>query len=712
MSAEKAKVTNIPRVDSRASLRTALAAVVTAAVVFTAGCSNMTSTSTGTTSMIGAAIQGRVHGGQFPVSGSSIGLYAAGSTGYGSSGGANLLGTPVTTGPDGSFTITNDYTCPKSDTLVYITATGGNPGVGANNSSIQLVAPLGRCGNLTSGTFIMINEVTTAAAAIALGQFFTPTYGSSSTDSFGTSASNPVGLINAFSTVNNLVNISTGTAVTSSTLTNNGLTLTTTPEAAKLNTIANILAACVNSDGGATSACQTTLFPSVTPTAGTQPTDTLQAAVYMSVNPTSNNDNTSLANLTALFGLQTATAPFVGLSTQPTDWTVGILYSDSSATLLAQPQNIAADLTGNIWVVSSAAAGSLLEMSPTGTPMVNALTSSTAGSGIAGASPRNMAIDLNGNVWIPTSTSAAYIFEYFPSTSTSSTYSTSKSSYGIAIDGNNNVFVGSASTSSHFELFEFPGANIAEPIEFPIASSTPGTAGANGTNNFVLPQYMAFDTSGNLWMSNGSATTGASANEVVQLSNIDPSACIGGAITYPCAVSTSTTLNTYTGVNPVTMSAPWGLAAGVNSMWVANSGSANNTLTNLSLTGATVNGGTNYGSAMSLTSPHYIAVDGAGNVWSANKNATPGTLAEISSNGTILSPVAVSPATTPTGFSHAGLATAQGITIDGSGNVWVANNAASGSTNANSVFELVGSAAPTVTPIPLALKNHAVGQKP
>jgi DNA-binding beta-propeller fold protein YncE len=83
-------------------------------------------------------------------------------------------------------------------------------------------------------------------------------------------------------------------------------------------------------------------------------------------------------------------------------------------------------------------------------------------------------------------------------------------------------------------------------------------------------------------------------------------------------------------------------------------------------------------------------------------------VSEFSSTGTVLSPTPVSPAITPVGFVHAGLTSAQGIAIDPSGNVWVANNVAS----TGGVFEIVGAAAPTVTPIALALKNGAVGAKP
>src|ERR1700693_5105122 len=71
-------------------------------------------------------LRGGVHGGQQPVSGASIQLYAAGATGYGSAATA-LLTTTVTSGAGGSFTITGDYDCPSASSQVYLVASGGNP---------------------------------------------------------------------------------------------------------------------------------------------------------------------------------------------------------------------------------------------------------------------------------------------------------------------------------------------------------------------------------------------------------------------------------------------------------------------------------------------------------------------------------------------------------------------------------------------------------
>jgi hypothetical protein len=81
ISAENAKVVITPCAAWKANLRTVLAVAIAAAVVFTSGCSNMNLTSVDKTPLTGAAIEGKVHGGQFPVSGSTIGLFVAGSTG-------------------------------------------------------------------------------------------------------------------------------------------------------------------------------------------------------------------------------------------------------------------------------------------------------------------------------------------------------------------------------------------------------------------------------------------------------------------------------------------------------------------------------------------------------------------------------------------------------------------------------------------------------
>ena len=75
-----------------------------------------------------AGVHGLVHGGQQPVTGATIQLYAVGTAAEGSPSTPLLSPAPVTDA-HGGFNITGTYTCPSSSALVYIVATGGNPGL-------------------------------------------------------------------------------------------------------------------------------------------------------------------------------------------------------------------------------------------------------------------------------------------------------------------------------------------------------------------------------------------------------------------------------------------------------------------------------------------------------------------------------------------------------------------------------------------------------
>src|ERR1700678_3172132 len=133
----------------------------------------------------GIKLTGSVHGGQQPVVGAHVYLFAANTTGYGGPGiaasGANAslsllnatttgladsIGAYVTTDAHGSFTITGDYSC-TPNAQVYLYALGGNPGAGVN-SAAGLLAALGNCPSsgsfLASIPLIQVNEVTTIAA--------------------------------------------------------------------------------------------------------------------------------------------------------------------------------------------------------------------------------------------------------------------------------------------------------------------------------------------------------------------------------------------------------------------------------------------------------------------------------------------------------------------------------------------------------------------
>ncbi len=227
-------------------------------------------------------------GGTTGISGSTVTLYAAGSSGYGS--GATMLGTATTAG-DGSFTMT--YSARASgNPQTYITATGGNAGQGAN-SAIGLMAALGPFDKLSDATSVTINELTTAAAEWSLTQFLNPTGRILGAPALGPALALP----NAYIGFANLAAIN---PITLSVSGNPSSFLPTAAECTemsppancdaleRLNTLSNILAGCVESTGPASTACATLLcdaVPGNTYTgscSGTPTTDTLAAAYQSS----------------------------------------------------------------------------------------------------------------------------------------------------------------------------------------------------------------------------------------------------------------------------------------------------------------------------------------------------------------------------------------------------------------------------------------------
>lgn len=316
----------------------------------------------------GVALHGQLFGGQQPVSGSTIQLYAAGQTGYGSAA-TPLIGGTNTTDSRGNFNITGAYTCPTSTTQVYITASGGNAGSG-NNANLKMMAALGPCGNLSSSTFIFINEITTVGSVWALAPFML------GPANLGTSSTNLTGLVNAFADVNTLVNTTTGNV--SGPATPAGTTL----PVAEINTLADILASCVNSSGGSAhdgSPCGN-LFSAATPTGFPAATDTVIAAMYIAQNPSH--------NMSSLYALASPTAPFQPtLASQPSDFTIAVTYSNAA---FSTPSGLAADSQGNVWVTNSAG-NSISKLSHTGA-VAQTITGLNA--------PSALAIDASDGVWI------------------------------------------------------------------------------------------------------------------------------------------------------------------------------------------------------------------------------------------------------------------------------------------------------------------------
>src|SRR6185437_3106980 len=133
------------------------------------------SMSTPTANLASPAVAGRSFGGQQPVVGATISVVAMGTSGYGSTG---IVLASTLTDANGNFSFApNAYTCPQSNTPVYLLGIGGNAGAGNNGSAVEAAA-LGTCSN-AKNSFVVMNEVTTAATAFVLSHFFSTTLGGS-----------------------------------------------------------------------------------------------------------------------------------------------------------------------------------------------------------------------------------------------------------------------------------------------------------------------------------------------------------------------------------------------------------------------------------------------------------------------------------------------------------------------------------------------------
>jgi streptogramin lyase len=578
----------------------------------------------GNSQVVGSALTGTVHGGQQPMAGATVDLYVAGTSGYGT-GAASLLSGSVTVTADsnGKFTIPSSIACPSTDAQVYVVAKGGNPGTGENNRAV-LMSALGNCGNLGQGMTTDISEVSSVASVYALAQFMTP-----GSTAVGTSGTNITGMVNAFSTVNNLIDRSSGLA-RAATPAGNG----TVPQAT-INALANILAVCVDSKDD--SSCQP-LFALSAPPGGTAPSDTLSALLDIALNPGNN-----VAKLYALSPVKSAYQP--SLTGAPSDWTLSIEYTGGGMT---RPQLPAVDGAGNIWVPNAVDPGTLSEFSPVGEP----LSGRAAFSGGGLSYPEAVAVDAAGNVWSANEGNSSISKHASNGTPLSgdSGYIATGLSYpvAIAIDAAGNVFTANENNS----VTKLNSAGT------PVMQLTGG--------NLDRPYAVAIDTSQNVWIANYGGS-----NSLSKFSNAGMPAngtgYFGGGMSGPVGLAIDATGNT----------------------WVANFNHAS--ISKFNSTGTPLSGA-GYATPAEVSA---VAVDGGNTIWTAN---TDGSVSRFSASGVPISPA--------TGYISAGATGEVGIALDASGNVWTTDN------SVDSLFEYVGAASPTVTPLQSAIKNKTLGQRP
>jgi trimeric autotransporter adhesin len=322
----------LPVVNLLASFFCVIAGITLAML---AGCGQ-----SGSTNVPSVALGGSVQGGRQPISGSSIQLYAVGTGGNGSAAQA-LLSAAVTSDSSGNFAIPASYTCPSASTPVYVVASGGSPASSsAANPALVLMAMLGPCGSLPSGS-ITVNEVTTVGSVWPLAAYITDA-------AHLGSASGDASFLAAIATVPEFVSMAQGTSPGTAAATSYFA------EGSKLYSLADILSDCVSSGGG--SSCGT-LFSTVTPSGTSAPSNTLTAALSIAQNPKN--------NVTGIYGLQEANSPFEpALTSAPADWTLAL----SSAVATPSISPATGDYTGAQQVtISDATAGSAIYYTTDGT---------------------------------------------------------------------------------------------------------------------------------------------------------------------------------------------------------------------------------------------------------------------------------------------------------------------------------------------------------
>jgi hypothetical protein len=637
------------------------------------------------------ALSGVAHGGQQPVLGATVSIYEVGSTGYGVAS-TTPKATTTTSAVDGTFHFaSNAYTCTASNTPMYLVVTGGIPGGYSTNANIALIAALPTC---TAGqsAYVVVNEVTTAATLVALGQFMGTGLGAGTVPQIGATCTSCAagvynqGLVNAFTnTYPQLVDNATGQAVASST--SGSITITT--EASKLNTIANVLSACVNSSG-ATSTTETTttcgqLFTDVNETsASPRPADTIQAGLQMDLYP--------WYNVSAVYGLASPTSPFAGLGSTPNDWTVAISYAYpnmsvgvSGTSTWHSSMNLDIDTSGRIWFPSTQSGAVGVGYFD---PSAIAFNGPYNSSGTPLVHPQFLAIDTVGYVWV-TDIGGSYL-EGFNTTSPSSSptvLSLSAIRSGAIGVGANDELITTVPHTTTIRYATITSSRTSVVFESLTDNVAPSGAGVVSTGfgweegSWQFSSSGATSTESQCWVSSPTNIPYAERNST----NTDCSSggagtfhtsAVGSYNTAIIAVSSngqfaSNTIPYYTPT--LTMSGAEGVSVdGNNQVWVANSGNSSITTYNfpynVSYTAQVSESATvpylhdaTHGNT--LTDPYAIGIDGSGNVWTISPGC-------VTTSGT---------ACTPTGMV---------------------------------LTNLVGAASPTITPVGAQVVNNTVGTKP
>jgi sugar lactone lactonase YvrE len=437
----------------------------------------------------------------------------------------------------------------------------------------------------------VINEATTIAAAYALAPF------ASDISHIGASGSNPSGLVNAFANAALLANTSVGSAGGAN------LPAGVTVPLAEVDTLADIIASCINTVGATSSPC-TSLFTA------TGTADTFAASLAIAKNP-------GAGAISGLYTLSVPDSPFQPtLVSAPNDFTIAITANGNGS--LATPYGIAIDAAGNAWVTNETGSA-VSELSASGS-----LLASPTATGLAGA--QGIAVDRSGNVWVANTAGNSVV--KFTLTSDAVTGTSSFTAGGItapsaiALDSSGNAFVAnfngnsvSGLSSSGVALGGSPFTGSSNDISVPssIAVGPAGTVYVTSGNGSIINlsnagAYVAALNDGTLQGPVGVAVDGSGR---VLATGFTTGTSVGGALSQFTSGGTAAT------GSPVTsgISNPAGVATDGTSIWVATSGA----LAQFSYSSTSpLSPIAGFGS---LSNPTGVAVDSSGSVWTTNSGS-------------------------------------------------------------------------------------------
>ena len=385
-----------------------------------------------------------------------------------------------------------------------------------------------------------------------------------------------------------------------------------------INSIANVLAACVNSSGiGSSGACYTLAHDvcSGGGASGTCPTETATAAIYLAQHPYN-------AFVSTIFSQASPTSvPFTpALTTAPTTFIVELIFTGGGLQTQFQSemswaQNTAVDGSGNVWVASDES-NSVVKFSPLG--VATGYTDSTCGltgTAVTNSLPSTIAIAVNGDVWVGIdraskvcvlSSTGGHLASI--SLATPDNDGTGTDYYdgplGIALDSSGNAWVTMDAGDDQGEGGAGSGATAGQLIEinpstYAATSKQTGTAGGmNGPAGIAIQSPTTFGTghTGDIWLANFAA-------------NLNSSNGYDSVFTSAGAVETFSSA----GVSAGSLSYPIGVAIDSNGyVWSSDVGEGNPD--GVSKTKYDGSSGTYY--ALSGANPaNSIAVDGADRKW-------------------------------------------------------------------------------------------------